>query len=127
MPLSAMWFEPHSLAVADAEEGNAPELLFQRTIHRDTLMAYQATVRSIAGNSVACEGGSEPFLYKTDAKLPDTIDLVYWAAGDSRCANLSPGNYVLHTCWSAPSPLGPLFPPKSLCIDSAPFEIRPKA
>ena len=151
-PASFLWYEPGFVRFMDAQQGTAPTLVFDRHIKREAYISYSTVTRDESGD-VACEGRGGPFTYSpVDGPLVGK-DLVWWSAGDQRCASLPAGVYWTQTCWTVEAPVGDLIPnplrwrvdvvdgeevrrpttlynaiswllqPKRVCRDSPPFEI----
>lgn len=116
VPITWFWFKPEHLFIADATVGQTPHIAFEREIMRPVFMSYAVVVRQLPGLAVVCEGGNGPFTYRPDVEFKPDADLVWWAAGDERCASLPVGSYVVETCWTMPLQL---FPDKSVCVEGA--------
>jgi len=125
IPLSAFWFQPGQTIVSDTIKGTSPRIAFTRVIKRPVQMRYSVVVRHVPSLEVACEAVSGTFTYRPDATLPESITLAWWAPGDARCAGLTPGEYVMETCWTAPA-IWRVLPAKKVCRDSNVFTVHPQ-
>jgi hypothetical protein len=124
-PLSWWGFSAGNVIVGDTTTEDAAPIIFERTIWRDIRLRYSVIVRRVDGNEVVCDASSSVFNYRAGAKLPDHLDMAWWAPGDGRCARLfPPGGYVMTTCWTAPGLLMGVLPPKTKCVTSNVFQVR---
>ena len=112
IPTSALWFDPSTPVFADAEEGTAPAMLYERTIHDEMIIAYVVVARPVGnGTEVFCEGDNGAgFPYKPGSGPIVGKDLVWWASGDERCRDLAAGSYEVTTTWTINQPMRSLLP-----------------
>lgn len=134
LPASSLWLSPGEVRFLNAQQGAAPRLEFVRHIKVSARIKYSVVVRNSAGET-ACEGNGGPFTYGPVKGPLLGKDLVWWAAGDSRCGNLPIGTYWTETCWTVVTPAAPflpsllrpylgwILPPKHICRISPPFDI----
>lgn len=132
-----LWFDPGEVKFTDAAIGEAPRLIFSRTIHRKTMVAYSTVTRNAVTGNIYCEGKNGPFEYMQKNGPVVERDLVWWSAGNQACARLPAGTYVTHTTWTLPTPMRALLPswargtvidralpPKTVTRDSPAFRIE---
>lgn len=135
LPASSFWYHPGEVRILDADYGTAPEIEFFREIKRKSKISYSVTVRD-QHSFTACEGRGGPFTYEPQVGPLTGRDLVWWTAGDTRCANLPRGDYWAETTWKVETPLaallpaflkgafGWLLPPKTVTRFSPHFKIK---
>lgn len=136
LPASSLWFDPGEVRFENVYRGNAPELVFSRTIHRDALISYSTVTRRVETGDVACDGRGGPFTYKPSRGPVGGKDLVWWSGGNVACGGLTPGFYYNQTVWTVVSPMRSLLPewargtaldfllpPKRVVRESPSFEV----
>lgn len=124
VPLEWFWFDPGHVVVGNGTKAQVPAIQFDRVIKRNTLMRYQVTIRNVDSGHIVCDPASQPFTYRSDAVLPESIQLhEYWTGGDDRCWPLPHGTYVMETCWTATNVFWGITGPKTACRLSNPFMI----
>jgi len=95
------WMRVEAVRVADVDEGQTPQMVVIRSIRRDFVADWVATVRRVeAGGSVAVCAARGRSDYRTTSVLPapPKLTLAWWLNGGA-CA-LEPGAYVVTTKWS---------------------------
>lgn len=119
---ATVWYQPHSLQVAQATPGAVPAVALDRHIRHGFLGAYTVDVRDFeTGNLVCGKGGSHR--YRAGQSGVKQYDLPAFAGDDAKCADLPPDTYTVETCWTVLYPLWGVLPPKTVCIRSNPFKV----
>jgi hypothetical protein len=112
--------EVDGISVEDTPAGTTPVMRVDRTIHRDFAGEWTVTVmkKGQRGFYAFCtaRGAND---YRTDAELPDDLDLDWWT-WPTKCA-LPAGTYKLKTLWVIHLPI---FPDKEVRATSNVFEVR---
>lgn len=126
VPATWLWFSPGHVVIADSSGNHPPVVEFERHIKRDVQMSYQVTIRKMRSKSPVCDPQRGPFTYRTDAELPELIDLIWWSGADVRCWPREPGTYIAETCWTVVRPFLGIVPPKTVCRESNPFTVLPE-
>lgn len=119
---ASWWFSVESLTVLDADQGNSPVVILDRTIRREFHGQWVVTVMRQGTNGfyTHCTAGGEND-YRPDAALPDVVDLDWWMT-PTRCS-LPPGLYYVKTLWTINRPG---LPAKEVRVQSNVFKVTSK-
>lgn len=117
---SSSWLDVSYVEVIDAKAGEPIRMNVVRSINRDFVAYWVASVRKTGDSSELVCVGHGTSNYRTGADLPKNLTLSWWTGG--QCSTLEPGRYVLSTDWRIFA--SGIWPEKSVKFDSEPFEVR---
>ncbi|MGB0855386.1 MAG: hypothetical protein ACPGSI_18965 [Pikeienuella sp.] len=121
---ASFWFEVRRVEVLQQTTPDGFNLLaVDREIHRPFLGTWHATVRSLPGNTVVCQG-SGGTTYRPGSDLPQPLNMGWWI-DDPDCRTggaLRAGEYYLSTTWTVQNPWG-ILPDRKITIDSNVFSV----
>ena len=118
---ASWWLEVASVHIPDASAGQPVRMAVQRTIRRDFVAEWSASVRTDDGAAQVVCVGSGKSNYRQGANLPANLTLDWWT--DGACKTLRPGRYWVATDWDI-RPAG-IWPAKRVSSSSNRFEVRP--
>lgn len=119
------WYQPVSIQIGDAAEGEDPVVSINRKIKRDFNGRYSVSVwRDPPDGHVAC-AGSDTLHYRGGLYEPHESPLTQWA-DDPWCARKQPGRYYAEACWTVLRPWWGIVPDKTVCAVSNIFTIHPR-
>lgn len=121
---ASFWFEVRRVEVLHQTTPDGFNILaVDREIHRPFVGTWHATVRSLPGNTVVCQG-SGGTTYRPGSDLPEPLSLAWWI-DDQRCRpgdRLKRGEYYLSTAWTVQNPWG-FLPDRQITVDSNVFSV----
>lgn len=111
VPMSR-YYELRSVTIANTTDGVSPSMIVDRTIHRPFRGRYEIVIMRAEGSQFVTwwecgshESGWRP--YRTDASLPERLDLDWWMGiPPNRECPLPPGKWKILTTVYARGPLG---------------------
>lgn len=119
------WYQPISVQIADALEGDDPVVSINRTIKRDFDGRYTVSIwRDPPDGHVAC-AGSDTLRYRGGLYEPHDAPLTQWA-DDPWCQRLALGRYYAEACWTVLRPFWGIVPDKTICAMSNIFTVNPR-
>lgn len=120
-----VWYEPGSIQIADAYEGEDPVVSINRTIRRSFDGRYTVSLwRDPPDGHVAC-AGSDTLRYRGGLYEPHEAPLTQWA-DDEWCARLPEGKYYAEVCWTVLRPFFGIVPDKTVCATTNIFSVKPR-
>lgn len=95
---ASWWLEVGSVRVDDSKVGEPVIMAVTRTINRDFLGHWTASLRRLErGKWVPYCSATGAVNYEVDSDLPDPLTLKWWTA--PFCHPLEAGKYVMRTTW----------------------------
>lgn len=116
---ASWWFSVDSVQISQAKSGQPIAMEVNRSIRRDFVATWAASVRSVSGQVVCSGSGTSN--YRHGANLPPDLTLKWWTGG--ACDTLPPGRYYLATDWRIHA--DGVWPEKTVRADSGLFEVKP--
>ncbi len=123
---ASFWYEPGQMWVGDYVVGEEMPLRYDGGARHGFTGSYSVVIRKSATNEVVAEDRSSVFQYTPQSQRPTPLTIEWWAPGDIRMKQLTPGEYRMETCWTVHGRFFGVVPSKTTCTDSNIFQVLPR-